>query len=234
MNTENKISVTESLPAPGKSNGRWHRLVIIVLIIAGVGFSVWWIKHNIFASRFTPTRLNTQEQQILDDKLNELQTAARKEHPGSRATTQEPARPLTPAPYSESGARRTIRLTEKELNALIANQPEMAQRIAIDLSEDLISLKLIVPIDPGIPLMGGKTLRLHAGLSIHYQDGTPSIAIQGVSLGGIPLPNAWLGNLKHKNLLKEFGTQNGFWQVFGAGVAEINVFRGSIQIRLKE
>jgi len=57
---------------------------------------------------------------------------------------------------------------------------------------------------------------------------------RGVSLGGIPLPNAWLGNLKHKNLVDEFGTEGGFWKLFAEGIEDINVKEGHIRIKLKE
>ena len=59
---------------------------------------------------------------------------------------QDKEAPLEPEAYSEEGAKGEISLTEKELNALIANNPEVAQRVAIDLSENLISVKLVVPM----------------------------------------------------------------------------------------
>ena len=60
------------------------------------------------------------------------------------------------------------------------------------------------------------------------------VALKGVSLGGIPIPNAWLGNLKNKNLVKGFGTEDGFWKLFSDGVADLKVKDGHIQIKLKE
>ena len=101
----------------------------------------------------------------------------------------------------------------------IANNPEIAQRVAIDLSDNLISVKLVVPIDEELPALGGKTLRLSLGIILAYENGRPVIALKGVSLGGIPLPNAWLGNLKNRNLVKEFGGEGGFWKFFSDGVA---------------
>ena len=54
------------------------------------------------------------------------------------------------------------------------------------------------------------------------------------SLGGVPLPNAWLGNLKHKNLIEEFGGDAGFWEVFADGVENMQVKEGHILVKLKE
>lgn len=110
----------------------------------------------------------------------------------------------------------------------------MAQRVAIDLSENLVSLKLIVPLEEEIPILGGKTLRLHLGVMLGYENEKPVVALKGVSLGGIPLPNAWLGNLKNRNLVKEFGTEGGFWKLFSDGVADLKVREGYIWIKLKE
>ncbi len=36
------------------------------------------------------------------------------------------------------------------------------------------------------------------------------------------------GNLKYKNLVKEFGSQEGFWKLFDEGVADIEVSQGKL------
>jgi hypothetical protein len=61
-------------------------------------------------------------------------------HEKPAGTTRE-AR-LVPEPYSEENASREIRITEKELNALIAKDEEAARRVAVDLSDDLVSIKV--------------------------------------------------------------------------------------------
>ena len=120
------------------------------------------------------------------------------------------------------------------MNALIANQPDIAQRVVIDLADNLVSVKLVVPMDEEILFLGGKTLRLNLGVRLNYENEKPVVALQGVTLGGIPLPNAWLGNLKEKNLVNEFGTEGGFWKLFADGVEDLNVVEGRVQIKLKE
>jgi hypothetical protein len=71
------------------------------------------------------------------------------------------------------------------------------------------------------------------GLTVSYEESDPIIALKGVSLGGIPLPNAWLGDLKNVNLLEQFGTDDGFWKIFSAGVRTIRIRQGHLLIRLK-
>jgi hypothetical protein len=197
----------------------------VVVLLAAV-----WVRRNVYASKFTPVSLSRQEQEVLDSKLALL----RDTDPNPAETRRLPGDPLTPEPYAEEGAKREIRLTERELNGLIANHPDTAEKVAVDLSDDLISVKLVLPVDEEVPLLGGKTLKIHMGLTVSYEESSPVIALKGVSLGGIPLPNAWLGNLKNVNLLEQFGTDDGFWKIFSSGVRTIRIRQGHMQIRLKE
>jgi len=208
--------------------------IVALVIIMTVLLSAWWVKHYIYASEFTPTVLTAKEQKVLDFKLVKLEESTKKDLMVSKEKSAEKKGPLEPEAYSEEGAQREISLMEKELNALIAKNPEVAQRVAIDLSDNLISIKMIVPIDEGIPVLGGKTLRLNLGVILAYEKERPVVALKGVSLGGIPIPNAWLGNLKNKNLVKEFGDETGFWKLFSDGVADLKVRDGHILIKLKE
>ena len=33
-------------------------------------------------------------------------------------------------------------------------------------------------------------------------------------MGGVPLPSAWWDEIKNRNLVKEFGSEGGFWDQF--------------------
>ncbi len=219
-----------------KSRFGWIHILGIATAVIFVSalITAWWVKHNIYASQFKPTRLNVKEQKVLESKLARLEASAQKSGGQALPKYAEPQAALEPERYTEEGAKREINLTEKELNALIANQPEIAQRVAIDLSDNLVSVKLVVPVDDEVLFLGGKTLRLSLGVALSYQAGQPVVALQGVTLGGIPLPNAWLGGVKYKNLVNEFGTEGGFWKLFSDGVEDPQVRDGRIHIRLKE
>jgi hypothetical protein len=104
----------------------------------------------------------------------------------------------------------------------------------MDLSDDMVSVKLLIPVDKDFPVLGGKTLRLNCGITLSYDQGRPVVAIRGVSVGGVPVPNAWLGNIKNTDLVKEFGGQGGFWDIFSEGVEDIKVRDGSFVIKLRE
>ena len=85
-----------------------------------------------------------------------------------------------------------------------------------------------------MPVMGGRTLRVNAGVEIGYREDRPIVKLRGVSVMGVPIPNAWLGNLKNVDLIKEFGTEPGFWNSFAAGVGLVEIKEGQLHIRLKE
>lgn len=196
-------------------------IALVIALIAGL-----WVKQNIYASEFRPAKLSAREQEQLDAKLSRLEQSARRDRSLSYGR-------LAPEPYTEEGAKREIRLTEKELNSIIAHDPETARRVAIDLSEDLLSVKLVVPLEEDIAVLGGTTLKITMGLILRYENDRPVVALKGVSIGGIPMPNAWLGYIKNKNLVEEFGSEQGFWQLFSEGVRDISIKEGHIRIRLK-
>jgi len=208
--------------------------IVALVMIATAILTAWWVKHYIYASKFKPTVLTAKEQRVLESKLARLEESAKKDTALARKKRGDKGTPLKPEAYSEEGAKREISLTERELNALIANHPEVAQRVAIDLSNNLVSVKLVIPVEEEIPVLGGKTLRLNVGLILGYEKGVAVVALKGVSLGGIPIPNAWLGNLKNRNLVKEFGSGGGFWKLFSDGVADLKVKEGHILIKLKD
>jgi hypothetical protein len=229
---------SENNPAPAVKKFRFGLLqvlgIVAVVVVITALLTAWWVKHYIYASKFTPTVLTVKEQKTLDSKLAKLEATAPKTPVVPKKKSQDKGASLKPEAYSEEGAKQEINFTEKELNALIANNPEVAQRVAIDLSENLISVKLVVPMDEEIPILGGKTLRINLGVILGYENGRPVVGLKGVSLGGIPIPNAWLGNLKNTNLVKEFGYEGGFWKLFSDGVADLKVQEGHILIKLKE
>jgi len=221
-----------------QTKSKWPRIlgIIALFFIVVITVSVWWIKHNLYANPFNPTKLNEREQQVLNTKLERLEQSFQKQgkFSGTRTDEEMTKERLEPEDYTEDPARREIRISEKELNALIAKDEKAARQIAINLSDDMISLKLIIPVDKGFPFLGGKTLRLSCGVTLRHEAGKPVVALRGVSIGGIPIPNAWLGNLKNVDLVHEFNGQHGFWDALSKGVEDIKVSNGSLSIKLRE
>jgi len=198
-------------------------VLLTIIVTAGIGY--WWLSHYVFPDNFEPVTLNASEQNSLNSKLNTL---------GIDTQGGGSAGPLKPEPYSEEGASREVRFSERELNSMLANNTALAQRLAVDLSDDLLSAVLLVPFEEGFPVLGGRTVRVNAGVELSFANGRPLVKLKGVSLMGFPIPNAWLGNLKNVDLVNEFGANPGFWQSFAAGVDYIQVQDGRLLVRLKE
>jgi len=212
-------------------------LIVFVTIVVTLGGSYWFLKTYIFARDFKPVELSAKEEQVLDNKLRVLGY----QPDGSTVDKTAPSAGefdergiLKPERYSEVGAGREVSFNERELNALLAKNTDLARRVAIDLSDDLVSAKLLVPMDPDLPVLGGKTLRFNVGVEVTYVSGKPTVILKGASIMGVPIPSAWLGGLKNVDLVSEFGTSPGFWKSFSEGVEDIRVEDGRIKLKLKE
>jgi len=207
---------------------RWPGVVLIVIvtIAATAGVSYWLLSHYLFLKAFKPVELKPKEEQVLNGKLRAIGIDLK----GNKLQ----AAPLKPEPYSEVGARREIEFSERELNAMLAKNTDLAHKVAIDLSDDLISAKMLFPLEEDFPILGGKTLRVNAGVIFAFREGRPVVKLKGISVMGVPLPNAWLGNLKNVDLVREFGGNQGFWKRFADGVEHIQVEDGRLMVKLKK
>lgn len=212
-----------------KSAGRTKIVIVVLATVAVTLGAVWIVRTYIYPSAFRPVALSSREQAVLGEKLDRLGVGDVYD-----SAPIDSASAVEPEPYREDDSRRVIAFTEKELNSLIARNTDLASRLAIDLSENLASAKLLLPMDENLPFVGGRTIRIDAGLELSFLNNQPVVALRGVSIMGVPVPNAWLGNLKDVDLVRQFGADRGFWRSFAAGVESIDVADGRLQIRLKE
>ena len=203
--------------------------IMLVTIVISVAVTIFMVTHYLFPRQFDPVELSKHEETVLNKKLRQfgLPTLSSEKAESKSAS-------IEPEAYSEEGAKREVDFSEKELNAMLATNSDLAGKMAIDLSESLASIKMIIPLDPDFPLLGGKTLKVNAGAELGYANGRPVVALKGVSVWGVPIPNAWLGNLKNVDLVREFGGDEGFWKSFADGVENIRVEEGNLKIKLKE
>ncbi len=214
--TETEITLPPSKPPAKTSTLKLLGIIAFSTVLATITALVV-AKFYLFPSQFSPVQLSAKENRILNNKLDRINTTS-----------------LKPQKYSEKGLSREILFSEKELNALLAKNTNLAQRLAIDLSNDLASARLLIPLDKDFPILGGQTLKVSAGVELRYQNNNPVVILQGVSVWGVPLPNAWLGNLKHIDLIKEFGSNRGFWHAFAEGIESIRIEEGKLRAQLKE
>ena len=206
-------STSPTAPARRKRFGALQVLgiVLLVVVLTAAG-TAWYVKTRLFPSEFRPVELSVSEERELAEKMGALE----------------------PEAYRESDADRVVRFTERELNALLANNTDLASRVAIDLSDDLISAKVLVPMDEDFPVIGGKTLRVKAGVEFAYDGDRPVVRLKGITVMGVPVPNAWLGGIKNVDLVDQYGGSAGFWHLFAEGVADVRAEEGGLTVRLKE
>ena len=226
MTDNQSISTTEVIDSSKhpKNNG-WRTFgIVAITIVLTLVLGYWVFTAYLFPTSFNPVELSKKEQKQLDKKLDSIRGIAE----------ANDAKTLKPEAYSEDGASREIHFTEKELNAILANNTDLASKLAIDLSDNLASVKLLIKLDPDFPVLGGKTLKVSAGVELLLRKGKPRAALKGVSVWGVPIPNAWLGNMKNTDLFEEFGESGGFWEVLNEGIESIEVKEGKLQIKLKE
>lgn len=227
--------VLSSPPTLPKKQG-FSGMQVIIMVIASMCVAIFAtafaIKLFLFPSPFKPVTLTDREEVVLTAKLEAFEGFSETTPPQEKEFN--PDGTLAPEKYSEDGLSREINFTERELNSMIAKNTDLADKLAIDLSQDMISIKLLVPLDPDFPVLGGKTLKIKAGAELAYRNGRPVVKLKGVSLMGVPMPNDWLGGIKNIDLIDEFGSDDGFWKSFSGGVESIGVVEGFLKIKLKE
>ena len=223
----------QSAPKPRKGFSGMQVLgMVFISMCIAIAATAFVIKLYLFPAPFNPVELSPKETRQLAAKLERFEGFNNQAAPKDREYTKEGT--LIPEQYSEAGASRDINFTERELNAMVAKNTDLAEKLAIDLAENMVSIKLLIPLDPDFPMLGGKTLKVKAGAELAYRDGRPVIKLKGISLMGVPMPNAWLGGIKNIDLIREFGTDEGFWKTFADGVDSISVVEGFLKIQLKE
>ena len=233
---------TDTITAPPEKprrSGFTIFLIVLATVVVTAALTFWIVRTYIFPAEFKPVELSEQEEQVLNAKLEQLDTLQTRRTRGSlarqkQAESDPEAGVLEPEPYSEEGADRSITLSERELNGMLAKNTDLARKLAIDLSQDLLSAKLLVPVDEDFPIMGGQILKVRAGMELAYRNNRPVVILKGVSVMGVPIPNAWLGGMKNIDLIEYYGNQTGFWKAFADGVDNIRIEDGNVTMVLKE
>lgn len=214
-------------------SGSWKKPLLITTgtvlaccLLTAFG-TVWWIKHHLYASPLTPVQLSSSEQVAWDQKLSRFESQA-----GLAAPTADP----NPAPDIEPAAKdpRSLRVTSREINAFLAAQG-VGEQLKIDLAPQRVTANFLLPIDKDAPLLAGTTLRIRLALSaLMNSAGKLELKLDDVSLGGIPLPNAWLGDIKGLDLLSRDLCDDPTLQRFAAGIKDFEIGDGALMIRLNE
>lgn len=217
-----------STEGPRRSSGlAWFLVALLVLLLVLAGAWIWQLTR----AQMQSAPLTQAEQLVLEAKFDRIRNAAYPERPAAPSEAAAPEEDaggaVQPEIYREDVSQRQVRFTERELNALIAADPGLAGRAAVRLSPDQLSASFRIDLPPDVPLMGGRSVRVQTGLQLATLNNRVEARLVGVSVGGIPLPNAWLGGLKGTDLLASSGLGS-----LGAGIETLSVGDGWLELQL--
>ena len=207
-------------------------MMVFVAVVLTAAIVVMIFASNVFVTEFKPVSLTPKEQNALTIKLDRITGEAGRDKVPEKGDRADNGEILVPERYSEDEAKREIRLSEKELNALLAKNTGLAKKLAIDLSGNLVSAKYLLPLDEEFPVLGGKTLKITAGVELAFANAKPTVVVKGISIWGVPLPSAWIGGIKNIDLVEEYG-DTGFWKGFADGVENLRIEKGNLVVKLK-
>jgi len=184
--------------------------ITALLIVTATAGAYWW--HN---RPITPTVLTTSEQSVLDQKVATLQHQA--------TPTYQPG-------------EKTITLSEREVNALFHKHTGLGDQLKFEFADNAIHARIRTKLDPEIPIVGGHTLVAKARFLLKNDNNHPSITLDDLTVWGISLPNAWLGDMKGKNLISDIGlnTPDTPENQFSKGIQHIRIKNGQLSIELAE
>ncbi len=209
-------------PAVLKTRSTWKKKLLIAGgIVLGTctiaaGSATFWYQYNLHASKFRPVQLTAAEQQVVKDKLNIL---------GGQPT----------APATDPS--KTIVLNEREINGYLEAQG-LGETVKVHITNGNVGATILTPVDKEVPLLGGHTVRLKIAFNTKLDESHRfALSLADVSVGGISLPNAWLGGVKGLNLLAEDqqGTNaSPLLKGFAAGIKDFQMRNGELRLVLND
>jgi hypothetical protein len=111
----------------------------------------------------------------------------------------------------------------------------LGEQVKIDLNRHRLTAHFLLPIDDNAPILGGVTLRIRLALNaLLNASGKLEIKVADISVGGVPIPNAWLGDIKGLDLITSDLGHDPTIQRLLAGIKEFEIQDGSLRLLLNE
>lgn len=206
------MSAPPSAPSPKPRRGCFLYLFLAVLaagvfVTIGIVGALWWLQRPI-----SPVELTANESNALDQKIAELQ------QPESRY---------------EAGTKHIV-LTEREINGLINDHTDLGDKLRLEIDPDALNAHLALPIPEDSAILPGKQIKARARLELDMDGAQPVLTIADITIYGVSLPNAWLGGIKNRDLLRELVGNNPDSRVIIEGIDDLKLERERIEIMLSE
>lgn len=204
-------------PTPRRASPWFKAAVVLLVLVLLLGGLWWW-----FTRPIQPVELSAREKTVVEEKLAAIQQVAPPQPSGP---------PAPPEPSYERGKKEIV-LTEREINGLLNANTDLGRTVSFQLGTDAVLARIETPLDPDLPLVGGRTFKARARFIVSESSGQPSFVIDDLTIWGISLPNEWLGGLKGRNLLGEILGTGGTGKI--PGVESFAVRPGQLTIKLTE
>lgn len=206
-------------PAAAPRARSTKKIILITLAVilgcAGIAAAAgaFWVKHTFYPSPMKPVSLTSTEQAAFDNKLQALNN---------------------PAAIPPDEANRTIIINEREVNAYLAQQ-QLGENVQVQFSEGQVSAAIILAAPPDFPIMPNQKIRLRFTFGTSL---TPahklSLKLDDLSLGGISLPNSWIGDIKGLDLIAANVESDPALQKFVAGIQSLEIHNGTLRLVLNK
>ena len=226
MNDSILPAADQTADATVEPRSLWKRKLLITLcILFGIfgltaGSAAVWYHYNFHASPFKPVALTASEKQTLDTKMAVL---------GGKVQELEPPAPADPA--------KTIVLNEREINAWLQEQG-LGETVKFNIRNGGIAATILAPVEQDVPFLGGHTVRFKVAFNTKLDENRRfALSLADVNVGGISLPNEWLGGIKGLNLLAEGhggADDSPLLKGFAAGIKDFQVRDGELRMILKD
>ena len=224
-------------PAYVQPRSSWKRKLLMTVCIlfalfglATASFAVWY-QYNFHASPFKPIALTSGEQQVLNAKMAVLGGKVQEVSATNKAQPQQELQPpALPDPA------KTIVLNEREINAWLKEQG-LGETVKFSIRNGGVAATILTPVDKEVPFIGGHTVRFQVAFNTKLDENRRfALSLADVSVGGISLPNEWLGGIKGLNLLADnnAGVDDPVLKGFAAGIKDFQVRDGELRMILND
>lgn len=212
------MQTTAETVAPAASQARSKKnpvLITLAVILGCAGIAAaaggLWVKHTFYPSAITPVSLTASEQAAFDGKLQALNNPAAAEE-----------------------ASRTLIINEREVNAYLARN-ELGENVQVKFGEGNVSAAIILTAPEDFPVFPNQKIRLRFtfGTSLSAEHKL-SLKLDDLSLGGISLPNSWIGDIKGVDLVAQNVETDPALQKFLAGIQSMEIHDGTMRLVLNK
>ena len=212
------MQTTPPVLAPATPRARSTKktvLITLAVILGCAGIAAatgaLWVRHTFYPSPITPVSLTAAEKEEFDSKLQTLNNPAAAEE-----------------------ANRTILVSEREVNAYLAQQ-QLGENVEVKFGEGNVSAAVIFQAPEDFPIFPNQKIRLRFtfGTSLTPEHKL-SLKLDDLSLGGISLPNSWIGDIKGVDLVAENVEHDPALQKFLAGIKSLDIHHGTLRLVLNK